>query len=95
MVDDAAERGGNRVEQRAQVEFGNHGVVDFEQHAQPVAFLRQLPLVRLGALEIERVVHRHGHLPRHLLHESDLAFGIAVGRASPEAQYAQTPLRRG
>src|SRR5258708_17610375 len=47
--DDAAERGGNRVEQRAQVEFGNHGVVDFEQHAQPVAFLRDRKSTRLNS----------------------------------------------
>ena len=94
MVNDAAEGGGNRVEQGAQVKLRNHGVIDFEQHAQPVALLRQLTLVRLRALQIKRVVHCHGHLPRHLLHECDFALGIAVCRAAPEAHDAQTPLRR-
>ena len=95
MVNNAAKRSGNRVEQSAQVELGNHGVVHFEQNAQAVALLRQLPLVGLRALEIQRVVHRHGHLPRHLLHECDFDFGIVVRRPATETQHAQAALRCG
>ena len=95
MVNHAAQGGGNRVEQGAQVELRNHGVVDFQQNAQPVALLRQLPLVGLRALEIERVVHGHGDLPRHLLQECDFDFAVMVRRAPAEAQHAQAALRRG
>src|ERR1700730_13696627 len=92
MMNDAAEGCGNCVEQGPQVELGNYGVVDLQQHAQTVALLRQLPLVSLGALAIERVVHRNGHLPRPLLYERDFTVAVMVGRAAAEAEHAQTSL---
>ena len=78
-----------------QIQFRYHGVVHFEQHAQPVALARQLPLVGLGALEIERVIDRHGHLPSHLLKQRDFAFGMMMRGAASETHYSQAPLRGG
>ena len=95
VMNHAAQGRGNGVQEGVQIELGNHGVVHFEQHAQPVALPRQLPLVGLRALEIQRVVHRDGDLPRHLLQERDFALGVLMRRAPPEAHHAQPALRRG
>ena len=91
MMNHAAQGSGNRVQEGVQVQLGNHGVVHFQQHAQPVALPRQLPLVGLRALEIQRVVHRDGHLPRHLLQERDFALGCVCGVLRPKLI---TPSRR-
>ena len=95
VVNHAAQGRGDGAQEVVQVELGNHGVIYFEQHAQAVALPRQLPLVGLRALEIQRVVHGDGDLPRHLLQERDFALGVLVRRASPETHDAQPALRRG
>ena len=95
MMNHAAKRRGDGVQEVVQVELGNHGVIHFQQHAQPVALPRQLPLVGLRALEIQHVVDGDGDLPRHLLQERDFALGMLVRRAPPETHHAQPALRRG
>jgi hypothetical protein len=94
VVNHAAQRRGNGVQKGVQVEFRDDGIVHLEQNAQPVALLRQLPLVGLRAFDVQRVVHRDGHLPRHLLQERDFPLGMSVRRAPAEAQHAQPALRR-
>ncbi len=51
-------------------------------------------MVGLRALEVERVVDRHGNLPGHLLQERDFIFGVAVRPQTAEAQHAQAALGR-
>ena len=85
----AAQRGGDRLEERLGIEAAHHRVIDFEQGAQPVALARQLLFVCLRRFIIQRIVHRHGHLPRHLLHELYILRGIGVRRTRAEIQPAQ------
>ena len=62
MVDDALERGHDAEKQFREFAAGDEDVVDLEKHPEAVALASELVLVGLGSLEIERVVHGHGHL---------------------------------
>ena len=85
----APQRGGDRLEQGLCREAGDHRVVDFEQRAQAVALALELILVGARRFVIERVVHRDGHLPRHLLHEFDVFVRVGARPLRAEAQAAQ------
>ncbi len=52
-------------------------------------------LVSLGSFEVERVVHRDGHLTGHALHELELGVCDALRHQAAEAHGAQAALRRG
>ena len=84
---------GNRLVQRLRGQAGDHGVVDFEQRAQPVALALQLFLVGARGFVVEGVIHGDGHLAGHLLHEFDVFGRVGVGLERAEAQSAQVALR--
>ena len=95
VVHDAAQAAGDSLEELAQIEGGNDGIVDVEQHAQAIAVARELLLIVLGPLEIEGVVHGHGDLAGHLLQEVDFGWVVVVGLNFAEAQGAEAALRGG
>jgi hypothetical protein len=73
-------------------EAAHHGVVDFEQRPQAVPLARQLLFVSLSGLVIQGVIHSHGHLARHVLHEFDVFGRIGVLPEGAEVEAAQVPL---
>ena len=93
MVQDPPEAAGNQVEELAQVEGGDQGVIDFEQHAQAIPLSRQLALISPGGLEIQRVIDSDGHLARHLLHEIDFAAIVMVRFELAKPQGSEAALR--
>ena len=66
LVQDRPQRLRDLLEETAEVELADQGVVDVEQEPQPVALLGEVALGGLGALIVEDVVHGHGHEARDL-----------------------------
>ena len=89
-----AQRGRDRLKQLPRGQALDHRVVDFEQGPQPVALPRQLLFISPGGLRIQRVVHRHGDLPGHVLHELDVFRPVSVGFERAEVNAAQVALGR-
>ena len=81
--------------QIADIQFRNQGIGDLEQNLQTVAFARQLPLIFLGFLEVQSVVHRDGYLGSHLLHDVELFFGRGRGSGSESEHQCPQPVLGG
>src|SRR5690348_923978 len=92
MVQNPPQTAGNYVKELTQVEGGDQGIIDFEQHAQAVPLSRQLVLISSRSLEVQHIVHRDGHLARHLLHEIHFTAIVMVGFELPKAQRSQAAL---
>ena len=95
MVDDAFERGNDAREKLGEFAAGDENVVDFEKHAEAVAFARELLLIGLRSFEVEGVVHCDSHLAGNALHELQLGVSDAVRNHAAEAHGAKPMLRRG
>ena len=93
QAEGAAQGRGDGLKQLARRQAADHRVVDFEQRAQAVALARQLLFVGRGRFRVERVIHRHGHLARHLPHEFDVFRGVGVPGQRAEVQAAEIALR--
>ncbi len=76
-----------------QVERGDERIVHLEQQAQPVALARQLLLVNLGVLRVQRVIHRHGHLRRNLLEKFKVGGIVSTGLNRTEPHRSDSAMR--
>ncbi len=85
-----AQADGNRLQQVAQFEVSNHGIIDFKQQPLPIPLVRELSLIGQGRLRVQRVVHRDGNLLRHLLHEVEIRVPIRHLLQAAEAHGAET-----
>ena len=94
-MDDAFERGNYAGEELRKLAAGDEDIVDFEQHAEAVAFAGELLLISLRRFQIERVVHGYRYLARDALHELQFRVGSALRDRVAEAQSAEAVLRGG
>ena len=95
VMNDALQRGDDAAEQFGQLEAGDEDVVNFEEDAKAIAFVRELRVIRLRSFEIERVVYGDGDLARNALHEGEFAFGNAARDDATETHGAEAALRGG
>ncbi len=85
----------NGGEQLPERQLRHHGVADFEQRAETIAVVRELPLELERGGGVERVVNRHRHLGGHLPHELQFFRGDGMLADISEAQRAELPVGRG
>ena len=62
----------------------DHGIVDFEQQAQAIALVCELPLRGLRALVVQHVVDGHGDLLATCCMKLDVRLPIRVRAALPK-----------
>src|SRR5262245_17539220 len=93
MLDEFSQAGTDGVEKLVEIQVRDDGIVNFQQKAHAVPFMRQLLLSGLRLLEVKGVIDSHRHLSCNLLEKAKLSGLIRFFMNAPHGDSSQASMR--